>query len=84
MSFPACPYTWAKPLHEFNCEIIWPKEYTGVHGAPLIELDTDEYLGEIKRRHMLEKLLAMAGLRLAKVVNEALGFGGEGGLYFTY
>jgi hypothetical protein len=21
-----CPYAWAKPLHQLNCDIVWPKE----------------------------------------------------------
>lgn len=71
-TFPACPFTWSTPLHEYNCDVIWPKEYVGGPGHPLIELDTDQYLGRIGREKMVEKLLAMAGLRLAKVLNEAL------------
>jgi hypothetical protein len=80
---PACPYTWAKQIHGLNCDLIWPKEYEGPH-HPLIELDTDQYVGRIKRENLMEKLLAMAGLRLAKVVNEILGDEGEQGLYLGY
>ncbi|ORY34053.1 S1/P1 nuclease-domain-containing protein [Naematelia encephala] len=83
-SFPACPYTWAKELHQINCDIAWPAEYTGIPGEPLIELDTDQYLGRLKREKTVEKLLAMAGLRLASVVNEALGEGAYGALNFDY
>ena len=84
LTFPACPYTWAAPLQKINCDLAWPKEYSGVHGAPLIELDTDEYLGRIGREKTVEKLLAMAGLRLAKVINEALGETAEGSLFIGY
>jgi hypothetical protein len=80
--FPACPYTWAKPLHEINCDLAWPAEYTGEHGAPLIELDTDSYVGRINREKTMEKLMAMAGLRLAKIVNEAVGGKEVAGVYF--
>jgi hypothetical protein len=73
MSFPACPYTWASQIQAINCDIAWPKGYTGDKSDPLIELDTDEYIGRLGREKTIEKLLAMAGLRLAKVVNEALG-----------
>lgn len=77
-----CPFSWAKPLHSINCEYAWPKEYTGEHGSPLIELDTDKYLGAISRDNVLERVLAMAGVRLAHVLNFALG--GEGGVYIDY
>lgn len=83
--FPACPYTWAKGMHDLNCEIVWPKEYTGDRSQPLIELDTDKYLGEIGRKKIVERMLAMAGLRLAKIVNEALGAEqGLKGVYVNY
>ncbi|WVQ80652.1 hypothetical protein IAT38_002757 [Cryptococcus sp. DSM 104549] len=86
MTFPSCPYTWSKPLHQLNCDVAWPEGYKGVPGEPLVELDTDEYLGKIGREKTIEKLLAMAGLRLAKVLNEALAGedGMEKGLYFGY
>ena len=84
MTFPACAYTWAVPLHEINCALAWPAEYTGEHGMPLIELDTEQYIGRIKREKTIEKLLAMAGLRLAKVVNEALAETGEGSLFLGF
>lgn len=83
-AFPACPYTWAKELHRVNCDVAWPKEYTDDYHGPLIELDTDAYLGEIGRRKTVEKVLAMAGLRLAKILNEALGEGQQESLYFAY
>jgi len=82
-TFPACPYTWATPMHDINCALAWPAEYNGSHDA-LIELDTDAYLGRIGREKTVEKLLAMAGLRLAKVVNEALGEAGEGSTFVDY
>ncbi|WVW83859.1 hypothetical protein I302_105881 [Kwoniella bestiolae CBS 10118] len=85
-TFPSCPYTWSKPIHALNCEIAWPKEYKN-NDHPLIELDTDKYLGEIGRQKVVEKLLAMAGLRLAKILNEAFADEGQlvgNGLYFDY
>jgi len=80
---PACPYTWASEIHGMNCDLIWPKEYEGP-GHPLIELDTDQYVGRIRRENTMEKLLAMGGLRLAKIVNEILGDEGEKGLFMGY
>ncbi|KAK4686679.1 nuclease S1, partial [Tremellales sp. Uapishka_1] len=81
---PACPYTWSLPLHDINCELAWPKDY--VPGGPLIELDTDEYLGKISREKTMEKLLAMAGLRLASVLNQVFSEGKESmhGVYLQY
>lgn len=83
-TFPACPYTWSSSIHDINCALAWPAEYTGVHGDPLIELDTDAYLGRIGREKTVEKLMAMAGLRLAKVLNEALAEPGEASLFLGY
>lgn len=81
---PACPYTWAKEIHALNCEFIWPKEYQG-SGHPLIELDTDKYTGKISRDNLMERLLAQAGLRLAKIVNEILADEeDQKGLFFSY
>ncbi|WWC89367.1 uncharacterized protein L201_004290 [Kwoniella dendrophila CBS 6074] len=84
--FPSCPFTWSKPVHEIGCNIAWPKEYID-NNHPLIELDTDKYLGEIGRQKIVEKLLAQGGLRLAKILNEALADEGHlmgNGLYFDY
>nr|ODN88281.1 nuclease I [Cryptococcus depauperatus CBS 7841] len=82
MEFPTCPYAWATFIHQLNCDIIWPASYTGNAGEALIELDTAEYLGEIGKQKIVEKMLAMAGLRLAKVLNHVLA--GEDALYFGY
>ncbi|EIW70722.1 hypothetical protein TREMEDRAFT_28516 [Tremella mesenterica DSM 1558] len=83
MVFPVCPFHWAQPLHSINCDLAWPKEYTGNHSDPLIELDSDDYYGKIVREKTLERLLAMAGLRLAKVLNEVYGDESEI-LYLSY
>lgn len=79
---PACPYTWAREIHGTNCAHAWPLAYDP-HG-PLIELDTDEYLGKIGRAKVLERLFAMGGLRLAKVLNEAVSDGKLKGVYVNY
>ncbi|KAJ9091752.1 hypothetical protein QFC19_008962 [Naganishia cerealis] len=66
-NFPACPYTWAKPLHTINCDYAWP------HGwdprLPVVELDTPEYLGKIGDHKVVEQLLAQGGIRLAAILN---------------
>lgn len=76
-----CPYAWSAPLHALNCEIIWPLELdvlpsnTSDSDADLtttdtyLELDTPEYAGAIKDAWLVEKLLAMGGIRLAAVLN---------------
>ena len=77
-----CPYHWATPIHEMNCEWIWPKEmdeppYGGPPSKfggrppshPYLELDTPEYGGKIAREWVLERLFAMAGIRLAAILN---------------
>ncbi|ORX36722.1 phospholipase C/P1 nuclease domain-containing protein [Kockovaella imperatae] len=67
---PACPFSWSKPIHQLNCDIVWPKNYVpGRH----IELDTKDYLGRIDSEKTLEKLLAMGGIRLASILNTILG-----------
>lgn len=79
---PACPFTWAKKVHGINCKYAWPKEYNET--APRMELDTPEYLGKIGDDKIVEALLAKGGLRLAKVLNEALGGKDVPSLYFGY
>jgi len=112
-----CPYTWAQPLHQLNCDIIWPKaldeppydqqpkfspipEHEHEHTSslheemsfvdsddpelspkpkpkpkpkkpegPWLELDTPEYTGAIADQWIVEKLLAMGGVRLAGILN---------------
>ena len=81
-ALPICPFTWSKGMHGINCEYAWPKEYTGNHGEPLIELDTDAYVGKLKQDKVVERVLAMGGIRLAHILNFALG--GQGGVYVDY
>jgi hypothetical protein len=74
-----CPYHWATPLHAMNCEWIWPKEmdeppyggpsFSRNSSHPYLELDTPEYGGKITREWVVEKLFAMAGIRLAATLN---------------
>lgn len=99
-----CPYAWATPIHQLNCEVpIWPKELDPTALSPLpeaaeehrdsvehpevlemlqpniagkprphpgvLELDTPEYTGKIRERWVVETLLAMAGIRLAGILN---------------
>jgi len=68
-----CPWHWASPIHQLTCDWVWPKEldkppYDEPRG-PLLELDTDKYAGKITREWVVERLLTMAGLRLASILN---------------
>jgi hypothetical protein len=82
-SLPVCPLDWAAPIHELNCNstLIWPRHFsdipphTPIEHIPakdLIQLDTPEYAGRIRKELVIEKLLATAGIRLAAVLNELL------------
>lgn len=68
-----CPYHWAKPTAQINCDIAfppaldWPPNSTDEH--PAIELDTPQYAGKIRRKRIVEKLLAKGGIRTAAILN---------------
>ncbi|KDQ59977.1 hypothetical protein JAAARDRAFT_67657 [Jaapia argillacea MUCL 33604] len=70
-----CPYAWAKPIHQLNCDLVWPSELNLTSNAPrprhpdYPELDIPEYAGRIKDEWVLERLMAMGGVRLAGVLN---------------
>jgi hypothetical protein len=74
-----CPHAWATPVHELNCHIVWPPELDEKNpsvkalGRPrgdYLELDTPKYSGRIEKEWVIEKLLAMAGIRLAGILNQ--------------
>jgi len=82
-SLPVCPLDWAKPIHKLNCNstLIWPQYFSDIPpntpskhipAKNLIQLDTPEYSGRIREELVIEKLLAIAGVRLAAVLNELL------------
>lgn len=73
-----CPYFWAKPIHALNCEIVWPPALDSDDHEP-IELDTPEYAGRIAKEMLVERLLAMAGIRTAAVLNTIFGDPEESG-----
>jgi len=62
-----CPWHWAAPIHNLTCEWIWPKEAD--EHKPLVQLDVDWYGGRITRDWVVERFLAMGGLRLASILN---------------
>ncbi|KAL7414985.1 phospholipase C/P1 nuclease domain-containing protein, partial [Mrakia frigida] len=61
---PGCAWKWATEMHGLNCEYVWPTNFTTG-----MELDTPEYWGRIKGDLIVEKQLAMGGIRLAAVLN---------------
>ena len=68
-----CPWHWASPIHQITCDWAWPKQldeppYDEPQG-PLLQLDTKAYGGKVTQEWVVEKLLAMAGLRLAAILN---------------
>jgi hypothetical protein len=65
-----CARDWAVPVHDLNCEYVFPPEYDPK--APLIELDTPEYYGRVREAKVFEMLLAKAGIRLAAILNMIL------------
>lgn len=83
-----CPQAWAEPIHQLNCDLVWPKELDeppygssvredtksakgmGARKGTYLELDTPEYAGRITNEWVVERLLAMGGIRLAGILNE--------------
>lgn len=68
-----CPWYWADPIHNLTCEWVWPKQldeppYNEPRG-PLLKVDNEAYGGKVTREWVVEKLLTMAGLRLASTLN---------------
>ena len=78
-----CPYAWAEPMHQLNCDIIWPPALDELYvnttrdlddndlesTFTYLELDTPEYAGAIKKAFLVEELLAKGGIRLAAILN---------------
>ena len=73
-----CPHAWAAPAYALNCDIVWPAELDKPSASAeearrprgdYLELDTREYTGRIEKEWIVEKQLAMAGVRLAGMLN---------------
>ena len=85
-----CPYHWSKPIQALNCELVWPAEFDhpphSPEPQPIMELDTPEYAGKIRKDRVIEKLIAQAAIRMAAILNglfsdEEIGFEGQKRLY---
>ncbi|CAE6502957.1 unnamed protein product [Rhizoctonia solani] len=77
LDVPVCPYHWAKPSHQMLCDFIWRADLESVTNPKdaiyKIELNTTEYAGRVRDEKMIEKQLAMGGMRLAAALNTVLG-----------
>ncbi|CAE6450158.1 unnamed protein product [Rhizoctonia solani] len=68
---PVCPHYWTIKTHDMLCTFIWPFGLTDK--TPPRELNTADYAGRIRSGLIVEKQLAMGGMRLAAVLNNVLG-----------
>ncbi|CAE6441126.1 unnamed protein product [Rhizoctonia solani] len=77
VDLPVCPYYWTVPTHQMLCDFIWRPDLKGANerekGEPLIQLNTTEYTGRIHNEKLVEKQLALGGMRLAGILNTVLG-----------
>ncbi|TEB29753.1 phospholipase C/P1 nuclease [Coprinellus micaceus] len=68
-----CPYYWSVPLHQLNCEYVWPSVLNVAASAPRPRkyptLDTPEYMAALDKNLVMERLVAQGGLRLAGILN---------------
>ncbi|CAE6471803.1 unnamed protein product [Rhizoctonia solani] len=73
---PVCPYYWATPTHEMLCGFIWRSDFKGVEDMKdaeyTVQLNGTEYTGRIHDEKLVEKQLALGGIRLAGIINEVL------------
>ncbi|CAG8663816.1 13394_t:CDS:2, partial [Racocetra persica] len=63
----ACPEFWAIPINELNCRVV----YNGYESG--LDLSNGAYYDRIVNGKVMEKLLAVAGIRIAAVLNTILG-----------
>ncbi|CAG8576770.1 14617_t:CDS:2 [Cetraspora pellucida] len=63
----ACPEFWAIQINELNCKVV----YNGYE--PKLDLSIGTYYERIVDGKIIEKLLAIAGIRIAAVLNTILG-----------
>ncbi|CAE6440652.1 unnamed protein product [Rhizoctonia solani] len=70
-SHPAlCPFYWASQTHPLLCNSVWPEGLT--NETERVEL-SKEYATRIRDAFIIEKQLAMGGVRLASVLNSLFG-----------
>ncbi|KAJ1302319.1 hypothetical protein OPQ81_001135 [Rhizoctonia solani] len=76
---PVCPYHWTIKTHDMLCTFIWP--YGLTDKTPPRELNTPDYADRVRAEHIVEKQLAMGGMRLAAVLNSVLALEDEKARY---
>lgn len=62
----ACPQTWAVTISKINCDTVWPGY------LPDVDL-SGSYYDTLRSSEYPDRLLAMAGVRMANVLNSVLG-----------
>ncbi|GJJ11150.1 hypothetical protein Clacol_005381 [Clathrus columnatus] len=72
----ACPYHWAKPIHDLHCQFIWPPSIAN-ENHKTVEIYTPEYMNILRKDKTLERMLSMGGLRLAAILNGVYATEGE-------
>ncbi|KAG9089110.1 hypothetical protein FRC07_012401, partial [Ceratobasidium sp. 392] len=71
-----CPYHWSAPAHQLICDFIWRPDFTGIEKGetPVWKIELEpEYGDQVRNKKIIEKQLALGGMRLAAVLNEVLG-----------
>ncbi|CAG8510515.1 3430_t:CDS:10 [Paraglomus occultum] len=63
MSPTACAFYWSQYINQLNCDFVWDGFENGM------ELGEGDYYDRICESHLMEKLLGMAGYRMAAVLN---------------
>jgi hypothetical protein len=58
-----CAHNWSQPVNQVNCEFAWNGYEPGK------ELGEGAYYNRIREANLIEKLLGMAGYRMAAVLN---------------
>ncbi|CAE6362833.1 unnamed protein product [Rhizoctonia solani] len=76
---PVCPHHWTIKTHDMLCTYIWPFGLTDK--TPPRELNTADYAERVREDLIVEKQLAIGGMRLAAVLNNVLALEDEKARY---
>ncbi|QRV96020.1 S1/P1 nuclease [Ceratobasidium sp. AG-Ba] len=72
-NLPVCPYAWSVASHKLLCDFLWSPDFDESDDSDPVELEKPEYAGRIRDMKIVEKQLALGGMRLAAVVNAVFG-----------
>ncbi|KAF8594396.1 phospholipase C/P1 nuclease [Ceratobasidium sp. AG-I] len=78
-NLPVCPYHWAAASHQLICDFAWPAGLSS--SSPRKEMSNTTYAARVESEKIVEKQLALGGLRLAAALNTLLGDEEEMALY---